>query len=263
VSASTRYAVYLAPPIESELWRFGSRVLGRDAETGATVDDFAPEGYEAETWRGLVAEPRRYGFHATLKAPFRLNPAWSLRDLEARIATLARKIKPFDAGSLRISRLPAGEGRAFVALTLEQPSTELARLEANVVRKLDPLRAPPTAAEVERRAPDRLSPRQRYYLDAWGYPFVLDEFRLHFTLTGAVAESEAIMTKLAAAFERSVLSATLRVDSLALFAQDDAQADFRVVGRFSLGGNASARASIHGSDRRLPLSAADSSAVST
>jgi 2'-5' RNA ligase len=235
VNASTRYAIYLAPPIESELWRFGSQVLGRDAETGATVDGFVPEGYEAETWRALVAEPRRYGFHATIKAPFRLNPAWSLRDLEARMAMLARKTEPFDAGALRVSRFPAGEGRAFVALRPEKPSTELARLEASVVRKLDPLRAHLTAAEVERRAPARLSPRQRYYLDAWGYPFVLDEFRLHFTLTGAVAESEAIMTKLAAAFEHSVSSPTLRVDSLALFAQDDAQADFRIVRRFALG----------------------------
>jgi 2'-5' RNA ligase len=261
VNASTRYAVYLAPPIESELWRFGSRVLGRDAETGASFDGFAPEGYETETWRALVAEPRRYGFHATLKAPFRLNPAWSLRDLETRIATLARKIEPFDAGSLRISRFPAGEGRAFVALRPEKPSTELARLEASVVRKLDPLRAPLTAAEVTRRAPERLSPRQRYYLDAWGYPFVLDEFRLHFTLTAAVAESEAIMAKLAAAFEHCVSSPTLRVDSVALFAQDDAQADFRIVRRFALGVGARDNERRPAAGRR-PKSSGDNSAGS-
>jgi 2'-5' RNA ligase len=263
VSASTRYAVYLAPPIESELWRFGSRVLGRDAETGASIDGFLLDGYDAEAWRTLVAEPRRYGFHATLKAPFHLSPAWSLRDLELRMATLSRKIEPFNAGSLRVSRLPAGEGRAFVALRPEKPSTELARLEASVVRKLDPLRAPLTAAEIERRAPARLSPRQRYYLDAWGYPFVLDEFRLHFTLTGAAAESEAIIAKLAAAFEQSVSSPTLRVESLALFAQDDAQADFRVVGRFPLGGNLSARTRVRGSDRPLQLSPSDPPALST
>jgi hypothetical protein len=260
VSASTRYAIYLAPPSESELWRFGSRVLGRDAETGATVEGFVPEGYEAETWRALVVEPRRYGFHATLKAPFRLNPAWSLRDLEARMATLARKTEPFDAGSLRVSRFPAGEGRTFVALRPERPSHELARLEASVVRKLDPLRAPLTAAEVARRAPAKLSPRQRYYLDAWGYPFVLDEFGLHFTLTGAVAESDAIMTKLAAEFGRSVSSPTLRVDSLALFAQDGAQGDFHILRRFTLGAHAR-----HHQNRRAAASqpSGDNSTAST
>jgi 2'-5' RNA ligase len=254
VTASTRFAVYLAPPPSSDLGRFGSRVLGRDADSGESVEGFVPEGYDAETWRSLVAEPRRYGFHATLKAPFCLNPAWSFRDLEARVAHLARKIEPFDAGSLRVSRFPAGEGRAFVALRPEKPSGELARLEAKIVRKLDPLRAPLTAAEVRRRAPERLSPRQRYYLDAWGYPYVLDEFRLHFTLTGAVADSDAIMAKLAAEFERWVSSPTLRVDSLALFAQDGAEHDFRIVGRFPMGGSGSARATVHGWDSRPSVS---------
>ena len=260
MNASTRYAVYLAPPPDGELWRFGSQVLGRDADSGESLDGFAPVGYDAEAWRSLVAEPRRYGFHATLKAPFRLNPAWSLRDLEARIATLARKIEPFDAGLLRISRLPVGDGRAFVALRPEKPSTELARLEAGVVRKLDPLRAPLTAAEVARRAPERLSPRQRYYLDAWGYPYVLDEFRLHFTLTGATPDYEAIVTKLEPEFESRVPSPTLRVDALALFAQDAAGGDFHVVGRFRLGRHAPAQARVRGPDRRRAASSADPSA---
>jgi 2'-5' RNA ligase len=246
VTASTRYAVYLAPALDSDLGRFGSRVLGCEADSGESLEGFLPEGYDAETWRSLVAQPRRYGFHATLKAPFRLNPVWSFRDLEARVAHLARKMEPFDAGLLRVGRFPAGEGRAFVALRPEKPSGELARLEAKIVRKLDPLRAPLTAAEVQRRAPERLSARQRYYLDAWGYPYVLDEFRMHFTLTGAVADSDAIMAKLAAEFARWVSSPALRVDSLALLAQDGADHDFRIVGRFPMGGNGSAKATVHG-----------------
>lgn len=66
-----RYALYLAPPTESELWRFGSDVIGRDAMTGASCDGFALEGYPPASWRNMTSEPRRYGFHATLKAPFR------------------------------------------------------------------------------------------------------------------------------------------------------------------------------------------------
>jgi len=251
VISSTRYALYLAPPPDSELWRFGSQLLGRDADSGEILEGFVPQGYDPETWRALVAEPRRYGFHATLKAPFRLNAASTLRDLEARIAALAREIEPFDAGPLRVGEFPAGERRAFVALRPQRPSAELARLEARAVRDLDPLRAPPTPAEVQRRAPERLSPRQRYYLDAWGYPYVLDEFRLHFTLTGATADWEAVAAELAAEFERRTASPTLRVDSLALFAQHGQDGDFRVVGRFALGVDAHARAIVRGAPRRF------------
>ena len=66
-----RYALYLTPPQHSDLWSFGCNVIGRDPFTGRLVDGFAPEGHEFEAWRKLTSEPRRYGFHATLKAPFR------------------------------------------------------------------------------------------------------------------------------------------------------------------------------------------------
>jgi hypothetical protein len=110
VTASTRFAVYLAPPPSSDLGRFGSRVLGRDGDSGESVEGFVPEGYDAETWRSLVAEPRRYGFHATLKAPFCLNPAWSFRDLEARVAHLARKIDPSTPVRYASAGSPPGRG---------------------------------------------------------------------------------------------------------------------------------------------------------
>ncbi|MCP6151516.1 DUF1045 domain-containing protein, partial [Klebsiella pneumoniae] len=49
---------------------------------------------------------------------------------------------------------------------------------------LDPLRAPLTAAEMARRRPEDLSERQRDHLLAYGYPYVLADFRFHMTLTG-------------------------------------------------------------------------------
>ena len=73
MTQAARYAIYLAPAQESALWRFGSEVIGRDAASGAELSSFALDGFDAETWRGMTVEPRRYGFHATIKAPFRLS----------------------------------------------------------------------------------------------------------------------------------------------------------------------------------------------
>lgn len=44
----------------------------------------------------------------------------------------------------------------------------------------------------ERCGSGRLTPRQAYYLDAWGYPYVLDEFDPHFTLTNAIADADRV-----------------------------------------------------------------------
>ena len=42
-----RYAVYVAPPPESALWRFGSDVIGRDAASGQQRPGFAAAGFDA------------------------------------------------------------------------------------------------------------------------------------------------------------------------------------------------------------------------
>src|SRR5438445_13470887 len=69
-----RYAVYFIPAADSELYRFGSAVPQYDCYTGAAVLPPAELRDQAEEWRKTTEEPRRYGFHATLKAPLYLAP---------------------------------------------------------------------------------------------------------------------------------------------------------------------------------------------
>jgi len=232
---NARYSLYLAPAPESALWRFGARVLGRDAASGANVEGYAPEGFSPGAWRAVAAEPRRYGFHGTLKAPLRLAPGRSLDEFEAASEALAAEVAPFPLGRLRVSVLKAGGDLGFVALTPERRSDALAALEARALVVLDPFRAPPTEAEIARRRPERLTPRQRDYLAAYGYPYVLEEFRLHFTLSGAVREPEQLAEKIAADFAREGEDADFTVDALALFEQLDG-GDFTVRRRIKLGG---------------------------
>ena len=235
-----RYALYLAPPRESELWRFGCDVVGRDALTGDSHDGFALEGYTPQAWRSVTDGPRRYGFHATLKAPFRLRLDLDVADLTDCLAEFARKFAPFDAGELVVGAIPTGDGRAFVALKPEDGLKELRSFEGSVVRTLDSLRAPLALGDRERRQPARLTPRQAYYLDAWGYPYVLDEFRPHFTLTNAIAGADRVARLLQQEFRLRVASPALRVDALTLFGESAPGGEFRSR-RFPLGRSGRAR----------------------
>jgi hypothetical protein len=230
-----RYALYFAPPPEGDLWRFGCEVIGRDAGTGAPLDGFALEGCSPESWRGMTSDPRRYGFHATLKAPFPLRLDLDVGDLFDRVAEFASKSAPFDAGELCVSAIAARDRRAFVALTPQGALKELRSFEASVVRDLDQLRGPVAGAGRERLGSEGLTPRQAYYRDAWGYPYVLDEFHPHFTLTNALADADRVARLLEWEFNLRVSSRALRIDALTLFVERGLGGEFRILRRFPLG----------------------------
>ena len=175
-----RYAIYFAPDPASPLWGFGSAVIGYDAATGADPQQLVPPGYAAEEWLGLTAEPRRYGFHATMKAPFRLPADIDEDALVAALREFVRTEAPFTV-TLQMSVL--GD---FVALTPAGEAPAIAALERRVVEGFERFRAPLTEDELARRLRSPLSARQRDLLARYGYPYVHEEFRFHMTLTGRV-----------------------------------------------------------------------------
>ncbi len=232
-SAEPRYAIYFAPPAASPLWRFGSRVVGYDAETGEEPEPPPFRHFDAETWREITVDPRRYGFHGTLKAPFRLAPGRDEAGLRAACARFAADRARFACAGVMVS----GIGR-FLALKTVQPCGALDRLAAGAVSAFDAFRAPMSAGERERRLRSPLTPRQQESLERWGYPYVFDDFRFHMTLTGPMDEAPR---ELAAAELREFFAAThadgpLIVEEIALFRQEGLPgARFRLVERFALG----------------------------
>lgn len=229
---SVRYAVYLAPSCDTPLWRFGSSVVGYDAETGA--DCVSPDlcGFAPEDWRGLTEEPRRYGFHGTLKAPFRLAPGVDETDLFAALAGFAMEHHPFELPPLEVRQLGS-----FIALVPPAPVPALMDLAQDAVEKLGAVRAPLSEAEIARRKPDTLTPRQRAYLHRYGYPYVREEFRFHMTLTGKLAEPAAghAVNALSEAYLASGARMPVPVDDVVLYMQEEAGARFRILHRAPLG----------------------------
>src|SRR5689334_12850066 len=86
-----RYAIYYAAPRGSALDRFGVELLGYDAWSG---DDLPFPAELPAYWRELTSDPRKYGFHATLKAPFALAPGKTETDLLAACADFALSPRP-------------------------------------------------------------------------------------------------------------------------------------------------------------------------
>jgi len=228
--AEPRYAIYFAPPATSPLWRFGAAVIGYDAETGATVAPPELRRFDAERWREITAEPRRYGFHATLKAPFRLAEGRSEDDLGAACAAFAAERTRFACAGVELSAI----GR-FLALKPASPCAALDRLAGAAVKAFDGFRAPMSAAEREKRLRAPLTARQQDHLARWGYPYVLEDFRFHMTLTGPLDDAERALAEaeLAELFTASGGDGPLIVGGIALYRQT--AGPFRLLARFDFG----------------------------
>jgi len=182
-AAAQRYALYLAPA--KPWWQTGSRWLGRDAATGAPMPRSANDDPRLEAW---TEAPRLYGLHATLKPPLRLRDGASPADIDAAARALARRHAPFTA-TLRLRRL-----RGFLAWVLDEADAAaggpMRRLADDAMSALDGLRAAPTPQERARRLAGPLSPTQRAMLDRWGYPYAMDTYTFHISLTGSLDQAD-------------------------------------------------------------------------
>lgn len=228
-----RYAIYFTPEKDDPLTRAAARWLGRDAFTAQSIAPVEAGPFSAAEISFHTAAARRYGFHATLKAPFHLAEGQSEQSLIAALADFCERTEPVLIPRAVVRRLDG-----FFALVPEDRSPRLDALAGNIVEAFEPFRAALTQEELERRNPEGLSPSQLKNLYKWGYPHVFEAFRFHMTLTGRVPQAEAVrMERAIDAFFGPLLSEPLEIGSLALFIEPEPGAPFQVRYSHALGWN--------------------------
>lgn len=229
LSPAPRYAIYYAPPVDGALWRLASLWLGRDAATGERLEQPRIAGFSPTRLAEITADAARYGFHATLKAPFALAPGRSRDDLAARAAAFACRRAAF-----RAPRLVVGALGGFIALVPDQPSPALQALADAAVVDFDELRHPLRAGELEQRRATGLTPRQDQLLVRWGYPYVFEAWQFHMTLTNRLeaVEFDRLKPQLVDYFGPGLADHDGAIDAICLFAQANRQAPFRLSARF-------------------------------
>lgn len=220
----TRFAVYDLPA-EPELARRGAAWLGWDAEHGTNCEQPNMPGLD-----DVTVTPRKYGFHGTLKAPFKLVDGVGLDELSSAVAALAMCTSAVRCDGLKITRLSR-----FLALVPTGDTTALSQLAARCVTSLDLFRAMPSDAELARRRSAGLTPEQDALLMKWGYPYVLDEFNFHITLTGALDTTELAQWQANASTFLPTLPHPYSVDSLALVGERP-DGRFELIERYALTG---------------------------
>ena len=224
-----RHALYFLPPKGSGLEEFGVSWLGWSITEGRVVAH--PQIADLPI-ASITKRPRRYGFHGTLKAPFRLADGVRESDLITEATALVSSIPAFEMPALHVTSLGS-----FLAFVPQELSAELQHLASSLVQELDILRAPLSDAELARQRRVGLTPAQEILLKKWGYPYVMDEFRFHLTLSGRLQTEELKSIKSMLQTQTSHLTGSpVQVDDVGLVGEAED-------GRFHL-------------IRRLPLAAA-------
>ncbi|MGE4481520.1 DUF1045 domain-containing protein [Acidocella sp.] len=213
-----RAALYYAPEETDPLWRAGCAWLGRDAQSGAPVAQPTLPGLPPQT-----RAPRRYGFHATLKAPF--IPFFGFEIFLKAAEHFAARQASFPLPRLQVMNL-----RGFLALCPAAPCLPLRQLADACVTELDQHRTPEDEAAQTRRAEGR-PPSQVEHIRRWGYPLVFDEFRFHMTLTDKMDDNP--YEPAASAYFAPALACPRMVNSLAIFVEDEKGAPFRLYRRLA------------------------------
>ncbi len=176
-----RYAIFQTPT--GSLAAFGAAWLGWDSASGAAV--LQPDVGAIDV-AAVTATPRRYGFHGTLKAPFRMAQSADLVGLQQAAAAFASAHASFEIGEMELV-----QDSGFVALRPAREQPVLRDFAANTVMAFDPFRAPLTDAEIDRRRQARLTDRQDRQMRDWGYPYIFDDFQFHLTLSGPLLPEHA------------------------------------------------------------------------
>ena len=224
-----RFAIYFAPSATSNLWERAATWLGRDASDGDLFDG-PVAGIDRNRLLNLTQSANRYGFHATIKAPMALADGATEADLRAALTAFATRHQPFDLGRLKLASI-----QGFLALLADE-NEALQDFAAHVVEDFEPFRAPMSVKDRAARAGKGLSERQIELLDAYGYPYVFEEFQFHMTLTDRLAEADAHeIAQAAGTWFGPVLDEPVMLDRLSLFHEPDAGKPFRRVADFKLG----------------------------
>ena len=228
---SDRYAVYFVPAKDSALDRFGAGWFGRTSQREQERRLSVPGISDSER-DDLTRVPRIYGLHATLRPPFVLVETADSNDVERRVSSIARQ-----TGAFEVPALVTGSTGGCLTLSLSHACAEVEQLAAYCLRELDELRRPQEGSDCERYRAYSLSEREQHLFARWGYPWVLDRFVFHFTLTSRInrEKRERIARALAPQLD-CIVGIPWLFDSISVLRQSEHGGVFVEISRHQLGG---------------------------
>jgi len=228
-----RYAIYFAGASQGDFWNLGSQWLSRCA-AGRFMETLPKSlGVDPLVLEKMTSQPRRYGWHATLKAPFSLKEGFLFEDLHQRLNLLVHELHAFELPTLELRVM-----KDFLALTpvkSTQLYPQLVDVGNQCVQRLHPLARPLNENEIAYRKRVDLNPREEALMLQWGYPFVQELFEFHFTLSNNLSlyDASEVSSLIKAAKIWFKLTQPISFDRISLFVEEKRGENFMFLRDYS------------------------------
>ncbi|MEW6738255.1 MAG: DUF1045 domain-containing protein, partial [Acidobacteriota bacterium] len=203
------FALYFIPALTSELYQFGTEVLGYDIRRRITVKD--------SRWQNFVGEAHDYGFHLTLCDVLYFLDKIEVENVLKEIKYLVHQFKPFELTELQLAG--AFPDSNSLSIVMKDSSGSLEALHNELVHRVyRRAKASNYSLELTKLKRERDYQRSQLMIDRYLAPYILQRFHPHFTLLTNVAMEQqlSIYQELEAIFAERVHEQTIVVKNLAV-----------------------------------------------
>lgn len=207
------FALYFIPPEDSELYRFGTEVLGYDIRKKQSA---------VSPWQEYTGDAREFGFHLTICDVLYFFSNAQTKSAAAEIEFLAKSFKPFEISGFRLDAGFPDENS--LALRVDDPSGRLEALHYEMVRRV--YRRAAASNYSLGLAPfkrDNEIERARMMIERYKAPYIMSRYTPHFTLLNGVTPGEkpSVEKKVKELFSKRCgdRDLVLRVEKLALMSR--------------------------------------------
>lgn len=214
-----RLAIYYTPEESSSLAGEAAIWFGRDIYSTTRAAGAGANNLNDTFIANITKSPSHYGFHATLKPPFTIENADVIEEISLLLETFANSREAFIIPDFEVKML-----NSFFCLRPKTVSNQLHSIANELVTQFDHFRLPAGQAELEKRRSSGLTRNQEQMLLKWGYPYVMEEYRFHLTLTGMIEKQfrQAVAQELSERFTSDILE-SVEFDRISLFLEDNCQ----------------------------------------
>jgi len=206
-------AIYFIPAMTSDLYKFGSEILGYDVRQRMRI--------QTER-RDQVGDAANFGFHLTLADALYFYNTYEVDFIVEELKHLCKDMDAFEITNMRVKG--SFPDNRSIAISLDDPSGSLEAIHFELVNRIYRRAAASNyTLENAHRERDQNLARADFMIGRYKAPYILGSYTPHFSLLTNVAqeEMEATLADVEEEFKKAVKRPRLRVDRLAVMKRPD------------------------------------------